>query len=61
MPDSFIDDPKYWRDRAAEALGHVEKIYDYQAQLLMLRIVRQYERLARYAESHKLSAPGRSK
>ena len=46
----YLNDPKQWRLRAAEARIHVGKITDPEAKRIMLEIVGCYEELARRAE-----------
>jgi hypothetical protein len=50
MPASFINDPEYWRARAREKRMLAEGMKDQIAKEKILRIVRDYERLAQQAE-----------
>ena len=50
MPASFINDAEYWRDRAREKRMLAEGMKDQIAKEKILRIVRDYERLAQRAE-----------
>ena len=45
-----INDPKHWRKRAEEARVHAEQMTDEQSKKMMLRIVDDYQELARRAE-----------
>jgi hypothetical protein len=50
MPASFINDPEYWRDRAKEKRRLAEAMKDQLSKEKILRIARDYERLAQQAE-----------
>ena len=50
MPASFINDPEYWRDRAKEKRMLAEGMKDQLSKEKILRIARDYERLAQQAE-----------
>ena len=50
MPASFINDPAHWRRRAEEARTIAEQMSDLQSKDSMLRIAKDYERLAKRAE-----------
>jgi hypothetical protein len=50
MPASFINDPEYWRDRAKEKRMLAEGMKDQLSKEKILRIARDYERLAQRAE-----------
>ena len=50
MPASFINDPEYWRDRAKEKRRLAEGMKDQLSKEKILRIARDYERLAQRAE-----------
>jgi hypothetical protein len=50
MPASFINDPEYWRDRAKEKRLLAEAMKDQISKEKILRIARDYERLAQQAE-----------
>jgi hypothetical protein len=48
---SHIDDPRYWRARAATARATAEKMIDPTARRTMLGISRSYEDLARRTQA----------
>jgi hypothetical protein len=50
MPASFINDPEHWRRRAEEARSIAEQMSDSPSKDAMLRIAKDYERLAERAE-----------
>jgi hypothetical protein len=50
MPASFINDPEHWRQRAGEARSVAEQMNEPQSKEAMLRIAKDYERLAERAE-----------
>lgn len=50
MPASFINDPAHWRQRAGEARTIAEQMNDPQSKESMVRIAKDYERLAERAE-----------
>jgi hypothetical protein len=50
MPASFINDPAHWRRRAEEARTIAEQMSDSPSKDAMLRIAKDYERLAERAE-----------
>jgi hypothetical protein len=50
MPASFINDPAHWRRRAEETRTIAEQMGDLQSKDAMLRIAKDYERLAERAE-----------
>jgi hypothetical protein len=50
MPAWFVNDPEYWRDRAKEKRILAEKMKDQLSKEKILRIARDYERLAQRAE-----------
>jgi hypothetical protein len=50
MPASFINDPGHWRQRAEEARRIADQMNDSQSKDAMLRIAKDYERLAERAE-----------
>ncbi len=50
MPASFINDPEHWRRRAEEARSIAEQMSDSPSKEAMLRIAKDYERLAERAE-----------
>jgi len=51
MPASFINDPAHWRRRAEETRTIAEQMSDLQSKDAMLRIAKDYERLAERAET----------
>ena len=48
--DSLINDPKHWRDRAAEARRIAEQMSDAVSEQMMLGIAEDYDDLAERAE-----------
>jgi hypothetical protein len=56
MPASFINDPAHWRQRAAEARSVAEQMNDPQSKEAMLRIAKDYERLAERAAQRAIPA-----
>ena len=50
MPNSFINDPEHWRQRAEEARAIADSLNDSQSKEAMLRIAKDYEHLAERAE-----------
>ena len=50
MPASSINDPEHWRARAEEMRRLAENINDAATKEMMLRIARDYEKLAARAE-----------
>ena len=50
MPAPAINDPQHWRDSANEICALVEDVKDEASKQKMLRIVDDYERLAKRAE-----------
>ena len=52
-----VNDPKHWRERAAQMLALVEQTSDPQAKQTMLRIARDYEELAIRAENRAHGSP----
>jgi hypothetical protein len=54
---AFVDDPKHWRDRAAEVRRVAETMNDPRARAEMLKIAQDYDRLAVRAED-RLRAGG---
>jgi hypothetical protein len=54
----YINDPKYWRDRAEEARGMAEGFGDPAAIETMVNVARRYEQLAEQAEARLKSWRG---
>jgi hypothetical protein len=50
MPAWFVNDPEYWRDRAKEKRILAEGMKDQLSKEKILRIARDYEKLAQRAE-----------
>jgi hypothetical protein len=50
MTTSFANEPKHWRDRAAQMRALAEKTDDDVAKQMMLQIAKDYEKLALRAE-----------
>jgi len=50
MPKGLVDNPEYWRTRAEEARVVAESMQDTTSREMMLRVVRDYERMADRAE-----------
>jgi hypothetical protein len=57
MPTSIIDDPEHWRGRAEEARAIAEQMQDMPSREAMLRIAKDYERLAKRAEQRLKRPP----
>jgi hypothetical protein len=55
MKRSLINDPAYWRERAAEARRIAEQLADAVAKQTMLEIARSYDNLAELTEKHPAS------
>jgi hypothetical protein len=51
MPSSTVNDPKHWRDRAAEMRALAETMKDVETQAIMLRLAADYDKLADRAEA----------
>jgi hypothetical protein len=49
MPASHISDPEHWRARARQARAQAEQMADAQAKEAMLRVAKDYEKLAQRA------------
>jgi len=49
MPESRINNPEHWRARAEQARAQAEQMADPQAKEAMLRIAKDYEKLAHRA------------
>jgi len=56
MPASFINDPGHWRQRAEEARTIADRMNEPQSKEAMLRIAKDYERLAERAEERAKGA-----
>ena len=52
MPSHIFNDPKHWRQRAEEARVLADQMSDSASKEMMLGILRDYERLAEWAEQH---------
>ena len=46
---SYLNNPKYWRDRAEKTRGIAEQCWNDEEKQRMLRIAHEYERLAELA------------
>jgi hypothetical protein len=62
MPNSFINDPAHWLQRAAETRALAQSMTDPQSKEAMLRIAQDYEHLAERAKlrekaRHNQSSP----
>ena len=55
MKRQSVNDPAYWRGRAAEARRMAEQLADAFAKQTMLDIARSYENLAALTETHPAS------
>jgi hypothetical protein len=56
MPHPFINDPKYWQERAEEALSIARLLNDREGKRHLLAIAARYERLADHMKSRKFKA-----
>ena len=54
---SFINDPQHWRDRAEEMRTLAQSVKDEASKQTMLRIARDYDRLALRAEHRAAGGP----
>jgi hypothetical protein len=52
-----LDDPAHWLEKADEARTKAEEMRDAQAREMMLRVVREYEELAKRAELRNREMP----
>jgi len=50
MPESILDDPEHWRERAEEARTLADQLSDPESKRTMLRIANDYERMAEHAK-----------
>jgi hypothetical protein len=50
MASDNINDPKHWRDRAAEVRASAEETKDADTRKIMLRLASDYDQLAEWAE-----------
>ena len=57
MPSHFINDPEHWRHRAQEMRVLADGIKDLASKETMLRIAKDYDRLAERAEERSGGAP----
>ena len=58
MPQSQVNDPKHWRDRAAEMRALAQEMTDAEARATMLRLAHDYDSLAnRKARRNPVNAP----
>jgi hypothetical protein len=57
VPNSFINNPAHWRQRAEEARAIADSLTDPQSKEAMLRIVNDYEHLAERAEQRARGSP----
>ncbi|QOZ33372.1 hypothetical protein [Bradyrhizobium sp. CCBAU 53421] len=46
MGDSYLNDPRHWRERAEETRTKAERMWDEESRQRMLRIAVEYDRLA---------------
>src|SRR5215468_3363992 len=53
MSHPYINDPKYWRERAEEARSIARLLNDLEAKRHMLAIAARYDRLAEHVKSRK--------
>jgi DNA-binding ferritin-like protein len=49
VPESVVDSPEYWRNRAEEARTLAEQMRDPQTKALMLGVAESYEKIAKWA------------
>jgi hypothetical protein len=57
VPAHFINDPQHWHKRAEEARTIAASMNDPQSKEAMLRIAKDYERLAERAEKRATGSP----
>jgi len=51
VPDSILDNPRHWQERAEEARSIADQLEDPESRRMMLRIADDYERLAAHARA----------
>ena len=51
VPNSILDDPKHWQERAEEARSIADHLKDPESGRMMLRIADDYDRLATHARA----------
>jgi hypothetical protein len=61
MPSSDINDPKHWRDRAAEMRALADTVKDDETIAIMHRLADEYDKLADRAEQHQAGQPNPNK
>jgi hypothetical protein len=57
----FMNDPKHWRDRAADARALASEMRDLDSQAMMLRLADDYDNLAIRAEKRAHDKPPSSR
>jgi hypothetical protein len=57
MPAAFIDDPKHWRDRAAEMRVLADEMKQEEARRMMLKLADDYEKLGDRAQDRSSRPP----
>jgi hypothetical protein len=53
----FVNDPKHWQERAAEARAVAESLTDPLARSQMMEVAAAYDRMAKRAEDHPIRTP----
>jgi hypothetical protein len=56
MPVGLLNSTKHWQERAEGARVNAEQLTDIEAKRMMLGIAETYQRLAKHAQEHQLSA-----